>query len=99
MTSRLPPDCPIVAPTNFPTVPPSPIHLTDDLFSALSLRPLFFRHVGNPESAASGSASGSGKREWIKPPRTYDSLVVGLPGKCLVSEHSDGACSLRFALL
>jgi hypothetical protein len=117
---RRPSGCPAVHPQSFPIIPPAPFHLTDDLFSALHLRPLFLQHAGKPdeivnESKASdlpdvkvegrpgrdGSASAGPstpvrttfdeqpkpdvakvkKREWIKPPRFYDSILGGLPGQ------------------
>jgi len=46
---RRPPGCPAVYPQAFPTIPPAPFHLTDDLFSALHLRPLFTQYVGKPD--------------------------------------------------
>lgn len=46
---RRPPAVPIVHPHVFPVIPPAPFGLTDDLFSALHLRPLFLEHVGNPD--------------------------------------------------
>jgi hypothetical protein len=117
--TRLPNNCPVVHNQTFPTIPPAPFHLTDDLFTALNLRPLFFQYVGKPEETvtvskveegvakteARGSRDGSTsagpstpirtgfgdqikpevvkvtKREWIKPPRLYDSILGGLPGE------------------
>jgi hypothetical protein len=115
---RRPTGCPAVHPQAFPIIPPAPFHLTDDLFSALHLRPLFLHHVGKPDEilnetkatesnvktegkpSRDGSASAGPstpvrttfddppkpdiakvkKREWIKPPRFYDSILGGLPG-------------------
>jgi len=116
---RRPSGCPVVHLQAFPIIPPAPFHLTDDLFSALHLRPLFVQHAGKPDeivneskatdqsnaqvegkSSRDGSASAGPstpvrttfdeqakpdiakvkKREWIKPPRFYDSILGGLPG-------------------
>jgi hypothetical protein len=48
-SAKRPPGAPAIYHQTFPVIPPSPFRLTDDLFTALHLRPLFDEHVGKPE--------------------------------------------------
>ena len=102
---RRPSGAPAIHQQKFPVIPPSPFALTDDLFTALNLKPLFDEYIGEPEehqpekqedvredgkrgSVDGGASAGPStptsapvKREWKKPPKNYDHLLGGLPGK------------------
>ena len=46
---RRPSGVPAIYQQQFPVIPPSPFALTDDLFTALNLKPLFDEYIGEPE--------------------------------------------------